>query len=140
MNLLAETVHTVTDYYDGPCGGIVNYGGKPHVYERVEEADDDYHEFLLEPISEETFRLALEDWAIWCRWRLAFDRGEATLDTHPALAEDRSRHDELNAMLGTRLKLVPERALRARGRMEVRKSAKPEISESEFVVHWRVGG
>jgi hypothetical protein len=67
-----ECVFTVTDYCDGPPKGIANYRGKPHFYERVvDEAKDDYSElFRLTPLDAETFRVAMEYWNIWRRWRL----------------------------------------------------------------------
>jgi hypothetical protein len=30
-----EKVYTVTDFYDGPRGGIANFRGHPHVYESL---------------------------------------------------------------------------------------------------------
>ena len=37
-----ETVHTITDHYDGPVRGIANYRGRPHYYQRQfdDEADE----------------------------------------------------------------------------------------------------
>lgn len=59
--------------------------------------------FLLMPIDQETFALALEDWAIWRRWETAFQLGKTTQETHPALLEDKSRHEELKRLLKGRL-------------------------------------
>ena len=134
-----EVVHTVTDYYDGPRGGIADYHGKPHLHSSLwdETADNWSDTFLLQPIDEETFRLAMEDWAIWCRWEHAFRSGEATQATHPALPEERVRHEELSAVLTPRLQVDPKRAVRVRGRFEVRTPAQPGItSTAELVVVW----
>jgi hypothetical protein len=38
-----ERVHTMTDYYDGPRGGIADFRGTPHLYES-EWRDDEGHE------------------------------------------------------------------------------------------------
>jgi hypothetical protein len=56
-----EVVHTVDDYYDGPRGGIANFHGAPYVFRSVfDYAKDDWdEEFLLKPIDDETFRLAM---------------------------------------------------------------------------------
>jgi hypothetical protein len=134
-----EIVHTVTDYYDGPRGGIANFHGRPHVYESLwdDSADDWSDAFLLQPIDDETFRLAIEDWEIWLRWRLAFDCGETTIKTHPALPAERQRHDQLAAILKSRLHVPMERAIRMRGRFTPR--TPPEsggISIAQWVVHW----
>ena len=82
-----ETVHTMTGYYDGPRSGIADYCGKPHIYESMfEDAPDGSDAFLLQPIDDQTFRLAMEDWAIWCRWERARHSGQTTLATHPSVA------------------------------------------------------
>ena len=91
-----ETVHTMIGYYDGPRSGIADYKGRPHVYEPLSpEAPDTADGFFLQPVDKETFELAMQDWAIWCRWERAFHSGHTTQVTHPALPEDRARHQEL---------------------------------------------
>lgn len=112
-----EKVHTTTDYYDGPRGGIADFEGKPHVYASVfDDLQDGYTDtFLLMPIDEDAFRLAMEDWAIWCRWEDARLEGIITIDSHPALPADRARHEELMQKLGDRLIAKPELSLCAHG-------------------------
>jgi hypothetical protein len=100
-----EEVFTVTDYYDGPRKGIANFKGLPHFYDCIfdeakEESSDLYR---LTPISERIFELAKEDWAIWKKWRSAFDSGKATRESHPALPQDRVRHEEIRAILDSAL-------------------------------------
>jgi hypothetical protein len=109
-----ETVHTCTDWYDGPRRGIADYQGRPHLYESEwKDGDDlDATTFLLSPVDDETFALAMEDWAIWRRWETAFHQGRVTQDSHPALPEERSRHEELKCMLERKLKIDPARAFR----------------------------
>jgi hypothetical protein len=80
----------------------------------------DADSFLLTPIDGETFALALEDWTIWRRWETAFYQGKATQESHPALSEDRSRHDELERLLQKRLMGEPSRALRKKAEFRVR--------------------
>lgn len=98
-----EPVFTVYDFYDGPRGGVAHCGGVPHVYrslfldfERDAEGTPQDDVFLLKPINPRLYDLALEDWAIFLRWRAAFDAGEVDLSTHPALPQDRPRHDEIH--------------------------------------------
>jgi hypothetical protein len=133
-----ETVHTMTGYYDGPRSGIADYRGRPHIYESVyEDAPDGSDTFLLQPIDDETFRLALEDWAIWCRWERAFHSGQATLATHPALPNERTRHDELEVILKPRLEVARERAFRVKGRVDGHRRAEPGLTSSaELIVYW----
>src|SRR5258708_10860363 len=96
-----ECVYTVTDYYDGPRKGIANYQGSPHIYECVfDEITGNYSDlFWLAPVDPETFQLAMEDWAIWQRWELAYHSGKTELDTHPALPHESARHVELQGIL-----------------------------------------
>ena len=83
-----ERVYTVLDYYDGPRKGIADYHGKPHLYEcNFDESKGNCSEsFLLALLDTETFQLAMEDWAICQRWKLAYHAAETDLSTHPAAA------------------------------------------------------
>lgn len=100
-----EIVHTVTDWYDGPRRGISDFHGKPHLFESEWQDGKDMNSdtFVLSEIDPDIFSLALEDWAIWRRWETAFYQRPATAVTHPALPEDRQRHDELKQLLEERL-------------------------------------
>jgi hypothetical protein len=111
-----EAVHTITDWYDGARGGIADLNGKPHYYENHwNEGEPDWSEiYFLQPLDAETFTLAIEDWEIWLRWEEAFKTGKTTEETHPALQEDRERHEELSKILAERLIIIPEISLRAK--------------------------
>ena len=100
-----EEVLTVTDYYDGPRKGIANFQGLPHFYECIfDEAEDEYSDlYRLTPISQPILELAKEDWAIWKRWEAAFRSGKTTIESHPALPQDRPRHEEIRAILDSAL-------------------------------------
>lgn len=134
-----EIVHTVTDYYDGPRGGLANYGGRPHIFEsQFRDIDEETDLFLLQPIDEETFRLAVEDWGIWCRWEVAYKRGETQQETHPALPAERARHEELKRILETRLQIEPEKAFEAQGKFQSNGIGIPGVTSSaELFVKWR---
>ena len=102
-----EPVYTDSDFYDHVRQGIADYQGKPHLFQSEwrdfqigpdgEYLDDDT--FLLMPIEQSVFQLALEDWEIWCRWENAFKLGTAPPESHPVLPEDRDRHREIQRLL-----------------------------------------
>jgi hypothetical protein len=101
-----EKVHTVSDYWDGPILGVADVGGVPHLYEKVfsEEEDDYINRYRVMPIDQELYSLLMESWAIFVRWRIAFDQGKTPLETHPALPEDRDRRSLLEQAIGDRKK------------------------------------
>lgn len=127
-----EPVYTMPDWYDGPRGGVASFNGKPHVYvscwNDIDSREEDV--FLLSEISQETLVRAIEDWEIWLRWRAAFDRGETTIDTHPCLPEDRSRHDELERRLKTEIALNESLALAATAEFRYR----DKVAEVQWTV------
>lgn len=133
----SERVYTVLDYYDGPRSGIADFRGKPHFYYQPMEQSTGAgrDSFLLQPISDETFKLAMEDWAIWCRWERAFHSGRTTQDTHPALPQDRARHEELDRVLAAALRVEPGTALRVKARFDARRRGEPGLTST---VEWRV--
>ena len=134
MDAEYETVHTVTRYWDGPRGGVADYQGSPHADEVLfNEKEDDWSSLcLLRPIDQETFRLALEDWRRWLRWRAAYDEGRTSLETHPVLPEDQQRHEEIQPVLEERLTIDPRTAIRARGDFR--------IIGGEWCVRWTPTG
>ena len=112
-----ERVWTMTDYYDGVRGGIANFSGRPHLYESEwDERGDEYSStFRLYPVSAEVFVAALEDWEIWLRWERAFHEGSVSEDSHPALPQDRPRHESLKLILERELQIPNSGYVRALG-------------------------
>lgn len=108
-----EEVFTVTDYYDGPRQGIADFNGRPHFYDCIfDERRHNYSNlFRLTPVEPAVFQLAMESWAIWQRWESAFHAGHADQKSHPALPEDRARHEELKVALDSSLKTDEERCI-----------------------------
>lgn len=134
-----ETVYTVTDYYDGPRRGIADFGGRPHLYDsRFDGARDEYGDaYELRGVDDETFRLALEDWAIWLRWEDAFQAGQTPQDTHPALPADRERHLEIEAILSQRLAALSGPVVRATAEFRPR-PGRPTGGRGRWLeVRWR---
>jgi hypothetical protein len=127
MRCLAyETVHIINGWYDGARAGIANFGGHPHYY----QCEQDYgpaENYLLTPLEEETFRLAMEDWGIYWRWSAAFDEGRTTLETHPALPEDRARHDFIASIIVKKLTIDTELTFRV----------KAQFLYGESLVEWQ---
>lgn len=134
-----EKVHTMTGYYDGPRSGIADFEGTPHVYESIfDDLGDGYTDtFMLMPIDNDAFLLAIEDWRIWTRWEDARFEGRTPPDTHPALPEDRARHVEIERQLGDRLKASPERSILAKGEFRTGEKCKDrKIDIHESLVKW----
>jgi hypothetical protein len=102
-----DRVHTVNDYYDGPRLGIADVDGVPHIYElEFDDGSDEYNDrYFVSPIDESLLALVLEDWEIWLLWQSAFERGEVSIESHPALPEDRERHEALKIAIGDRFKV-----------------------------------
>ncbi|TWU05788.1 hypothetical protein [Stieleria varia] len=127
-----ETVHTMTDYYDGPRGGVADFRGTPHVYEsEFSDTLGNYTDsFRLSPITDDLFQLALEDWAVWLRWNAAYKRGDTPHETHPALPDDRARHEELQRLLNGKLVIDPDNFVVATGEFR--------FTESLDQVRWSV--
>lgn len=117
-----ERAHSVWNYYDGPREGIADFQGKPHIYKcQFSETDDDWTDlFGLMAIDEELLALAMEQHAVFLRWRAEFDLGHASIKSHPALPADRVRYDELQAALGDGLRLQPQHSITRRARFSNR--------------------
>jgi hypothetical protein len=115
MNI--DRVLTIHDYYDGPRLGVAELNGIPHIYEaEFDHNTDEYGDtYFLSPIDRELLAFVMEDWEIWCRWDKAQKRGEAISETHPALPHERARHEELEHLIGSRLKANPANRKRYRG-------------------------
>jgi hypothetical protein len=140
-----ERVHTVNDYYDGPRLGAADLGGRPHLYESIfSETADEYTDlFWVMPIDENRFALVMEAWGITLRWLTAFRSGNASSDGHPALPEDRQRHNELKEAIGP-LECDPMqsqlKSARFRGsRSDLFRGSRSDL-EVEWVEHLRLRG
>ena len=132
-----EDVFTETDYYDGPRQGVANFGGSPHFYDCVfsNERQDYTNHYRLTPIREDTFQLALEDWAIWIRWEKAFKAGQTTVETHPALPGETARHIEIKRVLADQLKTDPESSIACSAKFLI---LNPPEERNGFMINLRV--
>ncbi|MCK6479801.1 MAG: hypothetical protein L6R43_06545 [Planctomycetes bacterium] len=134
-----ETVHCILDWFDGPTLGVADIGGRPHVFQRdLGEGGSATPAFLLSPLAEDAFAHAMEDWSIWLRWEVAFHEQRATIDTHPALPEDRARHEEIQRALAGRLSVDRHAALLARAEFKmVDAQDRPGGQFQPHLVRWR---
>jgi hypothetical protein len=128
-----DRVYTVNDYYDGPRLGIADVDGVPHIYEaEFDHSSDEYGDtFFVSPVDESLFALVLEDWEIWLRWNSAFKRGEASVESHPALSEDRERHEALKIAIGDCLRVDRAQAKYLRARFQT------SPKDARTTVEWR---
>ena len=107
-NALWEPVHTVNEFFDTPRLGVADFHRVPHVYSCIFDSDADEWstKYRLTAISPADLATVLEAWGIWIRWQSAFYDGTlAENDQHPALAADRTRHDELNPVVDRHLRV-----------------------------------
>lgn len=133
--MVFETVHTMTDWYDGPRRGVAMVSGRPHLYEScwsdIDSIEDDV--YLLSPISDTLLSAAIEDWQIWERWSRAYKSGDATLESHPALPEERTRHTDLQRILKTQLVIDENSKLAATATFRYKAQGEPRM-EAEWTI------
>jgi len=127
-----DRVYTVNKYYDGPRLGIADLNGVPHIYEaEFDDSSDEYGDtYLVSPVDEKLLAFVLEDWEIWLRWDSAFKRGEVSVETHPALAQDHERHEALKMAVGDRLRVDRAHAKCVKGRFKT-------TTNGDTIVEWR---
>jgi hypothetical protein len=134
-----EQVFTVYDYHDGPRSGVADFHEIPHFYECVfDEKRDDYsEEYVLIPIRPDIFKLAMENWEIFLRWRRAFDSGQVTLSEHPALDCDKDRYVQTRQTIDQALAAGRREATSAKGEFGVvEKSDRPRDVLTRWQVRW----
>lgn len=116
-----ETVFTVSEYYDGPRGGLASFRGVPHIYECIfDEKNEIYSDsYFLVPVGPDILTAAMNNWQIFLKWRGAYDAGQTTLATHPALPEDKVRYEENRRALERAIASAKPWAIRVRGEFDV---------------------
>ena len=120
-----ETVYTMDDWYDGPRGGVADFGGAPHYYRSVyldsPKWNPDEDRFELTPLPRDAFEAAVELQAIWDRWHEAHRAGNAPEDPDDGhvLPADRLRRDELERELAAGRAANASRAMLVHGEFEL---------------------
>lgn len=132
-----DTVLTVWNYWDGPRSGAARYRGAPRWFECIfDPSKDDWSDyFLLEPLDPLTLSLVMERHRIWSRWAEAFHSGRVKLDSWPTLPEDRTRWNELKALIEPRIEIDPLNAIVVRGDFTPIGSPRP-VGLREYEVRW----
>ena len=138
MDEAFETIYAILDWWDGPVEGIADFRGAPHYFlETFDEVEDDFTNlFLLKPLDAAAFQMAMEIWEIWLRWIGAYNAGETTLETHPALPYDRERYNTVQEILKPQLTIVPEHAVHARAHFLWDKENTRFITKEPSRVRW----
>lgn len=137
-HLSLEEVHMIQDYWDQPREGVADYNGLPHYYKCIfdEEKDEWSNTYILKPLDAETLQLLEESQKIFLRWADAYRKGETTIDSHPALAEDSERLAELRNILAYRLTIDAVEDIRADGRFVIEEPEGMSVMPSQ--AKWRV--
>jgi len=132
-----EKVVTVTNWYDGPLEGVAYCKGELCAFTRNFdfEADEYFTFFNLTLVDERWLSLIEESWAIWLRWESAFQSGQTTIESHPALPEEAERSEELEALLKPVLQ-VPDNATAAFGTFRKVDSNSTAARQERFEVSW----
>lgn len=79
--------------------------------------------------------MVMEKWAIWQRWEEAFHEGKTTIDTHPALDEERARYMTLKKLIEEQLAATSAKRHLAKGNFRP-KGQKTELGLGNFEVEW----
>jgi hypothetical protein len=97
-----EFVYTVDVFWDGPIAGAADFESKPFYFDAVEDdvaTDDGGLNFTLIELNEEIFGLISHNIEIKKRWQIALEKGETTLDTEPALPEEKAQFEKNRAQI-----------------------------------------
>jgi hypothetical protein len=92
----------------------------PHFFDCIFIDGDGYSEqFLLTPLDETTFLLAVESDEIFRRWELVFRNGKRGSKSSREYLKDSKRYREINRILEKKLVTLPEKAISTIGKFEV---------------------
>lgn len=133
-----ENVYTVFDYLDEPVEGIANFQGEPYYYQvEFDDNGDCTDIYSLTPITQLALELELEKDRIFHRWRVKFDAGETTRETHPALSNDRSRFDNINKLLKGEIGKAEANFFRAQATFSRGEDTNAQDDLANYRVVWR---
>jgi hypothetical protein len=97
-----ERVYAELDWYDGPRKGLADVDGVAHYFAAVNDYDcGDAHdeEFLIWPASVDTLALERRQWRMFVAWNNCYERGQATVESHPGHGGIDSEYDKLTVAL-----------------------------------------
>ena len=133
-----ERVHIEIGWYDGPREGICEINGKLHrfVSEFSEEMDDYTDLFKIYPVSDDIYKLEKEQWKIFVEWNYKYEKGEVSVDSHPA---NNNRWKEIDKLLEEERKNVPENVKVAKARFErIERKNRYEESGPDYKLSWSI--
>jgi hypothetical protein len=127
-----DRILTVNEYYDGPRLGIAEFGGVPHVYEaEFDHSTDEYGDtYFLSPVQPELWRWCWKTGKSGFAGKRLTSTGDADLCSHPALPAERARHEELERLIGSRLKTDPAQRLYCKAEFTV-------TAPGSLMVQWK---
>ena len=115
-----EPVFTVLEYYDGPRKGIASYKKTPHFFDCIINDKNEYSEkYLLTPVDDETYQLAMEASEIFRKWEIRFHDSKRASTTTRAYLLDTKKYRAINRVLDKRLVTIPRQAIIRTGHFEV---------------------
>jgi hypothetical protein len=134
-----DKVFTVLEYCDGPRKGIAGCAARPHFFECLTNEENGYSDqYLLTPISNATFRLAMEASEIWRKWELIFLSGRRSGTSSRDYLQDTQRYRKLNRVLKKRLVTVSRNAVARTGEFEALGRPKlPKGAMRPLQVKWK---
>lgn len=127
-----ETVHFISNNYDGPLEGLADVDAVAHVFflhdeivrqvpvqpasaDRGAAIDPDLEDevdyevdriFALHPASEELVAALMEQHEIFESWHRAYTADRSLQDQHPALPADRTRYQDLKVKTSSQLEAM----------------------------------
>ena len=111
-----DLLYLILEFYDRPQRGVADFRGVPHAFTSL--FDDDEGEFsdiyMLSPLSNDTFDLCLQTWAIERRWFCYHrSRGDVQLSGFPALQVEIQRYQDLVAEIEKGIQIDPSTSIYA---------------------------
>ena len=139
-----ETVYCVTDLWGGqPVKGVASFQGEPCFFESIfDDKNEEYSDFyLLTPLPEHIFRASIEDFEIFLCWKASFHSDKTGIETHPALLQDRPRHEQFQAIVDDFLRKTAPSPIKARAKFVRGDSRESAIQELNVLrVRWEATG
>lgn len=111
-----DLLYLILEFYDRPQRGVADVRGVPHAFHSL--CDDDEGEFsdiyMLSPLSNDTFDLCLQTWAIERRWyNDGRGKGESRISGIPALPNETKQYQEVVAAIENDIRFDPSTAIYA---------------------------
>ncbi|MEO3948050.1 hypothetical protein [Gorillibacterium sp. CAU 1737] len=92
-----QTVHFITDWWDGPKSGFADFAGGIHSFERIfDEGKEEWSSlYRVRPVSDEEYSLQVEAYHLFLEWK----KDEHQSRPHPLLDPENRRFHEIEQAL-----------------------------------------